>query len=73
MLTTKLLKSPFECEFRAVLNKAEKEIVFSSPYINDAGASVFIESIRNPNNKRIRILTNLSVSNDYQWYTFRRG
>ncbi|MDR0349089.1 MAG: phospholipase D family protein [Tannerella sp.] len=63
MVTAKLLKSPFEYEFRAALNKAEKEIIFSSPYINDAGASVLIESIRNPDNKRIRILTNLSVSN----------
>jgi hypothetical protein len=28
MLTTKLLKSRLEYEFRAALNKAEKEIVF---------------------------------------------
>jgi HKD family nuclease len=62
-MMTKLLKSPFEREFRAALNKAKKEIVFSSPYINDMGASIFIESVRNPDNKSVRILTNLSTRN----------
>jgi len=58
-----LLKSPFERDFRTALHKAKKEIVFSSPYINDAGVSVFIDSIQNPADKSIRILTNLSARN----------
>ena len=58
-----LLKSPFERDFRAALHKAEKEVIFSSPYINDAGVSVFIDSIQNPADKSIRILTNLSSRN----------
>jgi phosphatidylserine/phosphatidylglycerophosphate/cardiolipin synthase-like enzyme len=62
-MSIKLLKSPFERDFKAALHKAEKEAVFSSPYINEAGVSVFIDSIQNPADKSIRILTNLSACN----------
>jgi HKD family nuclease len=62
-MSIQLLKSPFERDFRAILRKAKKEVIFSSPYINDAGASIFINSIQNPANKKIRILTNLSARN----------
>ena len=62
-MITKLIKSPFEHEFRTILRQAKKEVVFSSPYINDAGASVFIDSIRDTAGKNIRILTNLSARN----------
>jgi HKD family nuclease len=62
-MSAKLLKSPFEREFRAALSQARKEVVFSSPYINDSGASVFVESIRKTTCKNIRILTNLSARN----------
>jgi phosphatidylserine/phosphatidylglycerophosphate/cardiolipin synthase-like enzyme len=58
-----LLKSPFEHDFISALRKVKKEIVFSSPYINDSGVSVFIDSIQNPASKSIRILTNLSARN----------
>jgi phosphatidylserine/phosphatidylglycerophosphate/cardiolipin synthase-like enzyme len=60
---TTFLKSPFEKEFRAILNKTEKEIVFSSPYINDGGVSILLGSIGNINDKSINILTNLSARN----------
>jgi HKD family nuclease len=62
-MSIQLLKSPFEYDFRVALHKAKKEVVFSSPYINDAGASVFIDSIQNPADKNIHILTNLSARN----------
>jgi HKD family nuclease len=62
-MVTKLLKSPFERDFMAALNKAEREVILSSPYINDGGASIFIDSILNPAGKSIRILTNLSARN----------
>jgi len=62
-MPAKLLKSPFEREFRKVLSQAQKEIVFSSPFINDAGASVFIESVNKAACKNIRVLTNLSSRN----------
>jgi HKD family nuclease len=62
-MPTKLLKSPFEGEFRAALSQAQEEIVFSSPYINDAGVSVFIDSINKATCKSILVLTNLSSHN----------
>jgi phosphatidylserine/phosphatidylglycerophosphate/cardiolipin synthase-like enzyme len=62
-MSIKLLKSPFESEFRSVFNQAKKEIVFSSPYINDAGVSIMLNSIGNTKTKKINILTNLSVRN----------
>jgi HKD family nuclease len=62
-MSIQLLKSPFEYDFRTALHKAKREIIFSSPYINDAGVSVFIDSIQKPANKSIRILTNLSARN----------
>jgi phosphatidylserine/phosphatidylglycerophosphate/cardiolipin synthase-like enzyme len=62
-MSVKLLKSPFESEFRNVFKQAKSEIVFSSPYINDAGATILLNSIDKSINKNIRILTNLSVRN----------
>jgi phosphatidylserine/phosphatidylglycerophosphate/cardiolipin synthase-like enzyme len=62
-MSVKLLKSPFESEFRNVFSQAKSEIVFSSPYINDAGATILLNSIDNPTHKKIQILTNLSVRN----------
>ncbi|MDR3287463.1 MAG: phospholipase D family protein [Prevotellaceae bacterium] len=62
-MSVKLLKSPFESEFRSVFNQAKSEIVFSSPYINDAGVSIMLNSIGNTANKSIQVLTNLSVRN----------
>lgn len=62
-MSVKLLKSPFESEFRNVFNQAKYEIVFSSPYINDAGLTIMLNSIDRPTNKNIQILTNLSVRN----------
>lgn len=62
-MSIKLLKSPFEHEFRSALSRAKRDIVFSSPYINEIGASIFLDSVRDTDNKRINILTNLSVRN----------
>ena len=62
-MSIQLLKSPFEQEFISALNKVKKEVVISVPYINDVGASVFINSIQNPVDKSVRILTNLSARN----------
>jgi len=59
----KLLKSPFENEFRAVLSKTRREIVFSSPYLNYAGVSILLDSLGTTTGKCIHILTNLSVRN----------
>jgi HKD family nuclease len=61
-MSVKLLKSPFENEFRTIFSKAKREIIFSSPYINDAGISILLNSV-NPSNKSINILTNLSARN----------
>jgi hypothetical protein len=57
------LKSPFEKEFRSILSKTQKEVVFSSPYINYGGVSILFDSISNINDKSINILTNLSAQN----------
>ena len=57
------LKSPFEKEFRTILGKTQREIVFSSPYINYGGVSILLDSIGNINDKSINILTNLSARN----------
>jgi HKD family nuclease len=62
-MSVKLLKSPFENEFRSVLRQTKREIVFSSPYINYAGASILLDSIGKTTSKCIRILTNLSARN----------
>jgi len=62
-MAVKFLISPFETEFRNFLKQAEHEIVLSSPYINDGGASILINSSENSKNKSIHILTNLSVKN----------
>jgi HKD family nuclease len=61
-MSVKLLKSPFEKEFQSLIKQAKREIIFSSPYINDAGVSILLNSI-NPSNKSINILTNLSARN----------
>jgi HKD family nuclease len=61
-MSVKLLKSPFEKEFQSLIKQTKREIIFSSPYINDAGVSIFLKSI-NPSNKSINILTNLSARN----------
>jgi HKD family nuclease len=57
------LKSPFEKEFRTILGKTQREVVFSSPYINYGGVSILLDSIGNTNGKSINILTNLSARN----------
>jgi len=61
-MSVKLLKSPFEKEFQSIIKRTKHEIVFSSPYINDAGVSILLNSV-NPANKSIHILTNLSAQN----------
>jgi HKD family nuclease len=58
-----LLKSPFHNEFRTVLSKTKREIILSSPYINNAGVSILLDSIGDTADKSIRILTNLSARN----------
>jgi HKD family nuclease len=58
-----LLKSPFEDKFKDILSKTKQEIVFSSPYINNAGVSILLDSLGNTADKSIRILTNLSARN----------
>ena len=62
-MSVKLLKSPFENEFRDVMRQARRDIVFSSPYINDAGATILLDAVGNTKAKRINILTNLSPRN----------
>ncbi|MDR2834840.1 MAG: phospholipase D-like domain-containing protein [Bacteroidales bacterium] len=62
-MSIKLLKSPFVNEFRGLLSQAKREIIFSSPYINDAGAAIILNSINDVSNKNIHIITNLSVRN----------
>ena len=61
-MSVKLLKSPFENEFHSIVKQTKREIIFSSPYINDAGVSILLNSI-NPTDKSINILTNLSARN----------
>ena len=39
-----LIKSPFEDKFVDVLRQTKQEIVFSSPYINNAGVSILLSS-----------------------------
>ncbi|MDR3111802.1 MAG: phospholipase D-like domain-containing protein, partial [Elusimicrobiota bacterium] len=58
-----LIKSPFEEKFRDVLSQTKQEIVFSRPYINDAGVSILLDSLDNVADKSIQILTNLSARN----------
>jgi phosphatidylserine/phosphatidylglycerophosphate/cardiolipin synthase-like enzyme len=60
---TTFLKSPFEKEFKTALSKTQREVVFSSPYINVGGVSILLDSIGNVNDKSINILTNLSARN----------
>jgi hypothetical protein len=62
-MSVKLLKSPFEDEFKTVLSQAKREIIFSSPYINDAGIITILNSVNNLIKKKNHILTNLSVRN----------
>jgi hypothetical protein len=62
-MSVKLLRSPFEKEFRAVIRKVQREIIFSSPYINAAGTSILLDSISNISKKSIWVLTNLSTRN----------
>ena len=62
-MTMKLLKSPFEAEFRNIFSEAKRDIVFSSPYINEAGVSIMLKSVNNALNKNIHVLTNLSARN----------
>jgi len=62
-MSVKYLVSPFEREFRNFISQAKHEIVLSSPYINDGGASILINSSENIKNKSIHILTNLSAKN----------
>ncbi|HPW66970.1 MAG TPA: phospholipase D-like domain-containing protein [Salinivirgaceae bacterium] len=61
-MSLKLLSSPFEKDFQAIIKKTKRDIVFSSPYINDAGVSILLNSL-NPTNKSINIVTNLSAQN----------
>ena len=60
---TTFLKSPFEKEFKTILGKTKREIVFASPYINDRGVSILLDSVGNIKDKSINILTNLSARN----------
>jgi len=62
-MSIQLIKSPLEHAFKVALYKTKKEVVFASPYINDAGVSIFINSIHKPEDISIRILTNLSARN----------
>ena len=62
-MSVKLLKSPFENEFKTILSQAKREIVFSSPYINDSGVTTMLNSINSLTNKSIHVLTNLSARN----------
>jgi HKD family nuclease len=58
-----LLKSPFEDKFVDILSKTKQEIVFSSPYINNAGVSILLDSLGSTTDKSIQVLTNLSARN----------
>lgn len=62
-MSVKFLISPFESEFRTIIKQAKHEIVLSSPYINESGVSILINSSDNARNKSIHILTNLSAKN----------
>jgi HKD family nuclease len=63
IMSITFLKSPFEKEFRNILNQTKQGLIFSSPYINHGGVSTLLESIDNINDKSIYILTNLSAKN----------
>jgi HKD family nuclease len=58
-----LIKSPFEDKFRDILSQTKQEIIFSSPYINNAEVSILLDSLGNTADKSIQILTNLSARN----------
>jgi hypothetical protein len=62
-MSFRLLKSPFEKEFRAAIRQVQRELVVSSPYINDAGTAVLFDSIDNASKKYVHVLTNLSARN----------
>ncbi|MDR0910150.1 MAG: phospholipase D-like domain-containing protein [Spirochaetaceae bacterium] len=62
-MSVKLLKSPFEKSFKEVMRQTKREITISSPFINNAGVSILLDSIENVDNKRLNILTNLSARN----------
>ncbi|MBI3195754.1 MAG: phospholipase D family protein [Ignavibacteriae bacterium] len=59
----KLLKSPFENDFKTFLGKTKRELIISSPFINESGVSIFLNSIQDKSKIRVNVLTNLSVKN----------
>jgi HKD family nuclease len=62
-MSVALLKSPFDDKFKDILNQTKQEIIFSSPYINNAGVSILLDSLGDTTDKSIQILTNLSARN----------
>ena len=59
----RLIKSPFENDFKTFLGKTKKELVLSSPYINESGVNIFLDSIYDKSKVKVNILTNLSTKN----------
>lgn len=58
-----LVKSPVETHFRALIQKAEREIVLTSPYINAEGTEIFNSAVERKSQLSLTLLTNLSVKN----------
>jgi HKD family nuclease len=62
-MSFQLIKSPFENDFKNLLGETKREFVFSSPYINESGVNIFLNSIQDKSKVRVNVLTNLSLKN----------
>ena len=61
MKEVRLLSKPWNLDFKNLLNGAKKEVLISSPFINNAGIDFLLDS--GDKNCAVTILTNLSSSN----------
>lgn len=62
----RLLKSPFENDFSLLLKEAKNELTISSPFINVEGVKILSSAVKNTNNLKLHLLTNLSVRNIFE-------
>lgn len=59
----KLLVSPWENDFINIISQVKRELFISSPFVNEDGVNILLNSIQTKSNVEITLVTNLTTQN----------